>query len=283
MSRLGVQALLAANRIFPSPALPGLPGGTTHADWQYATSGFLLDLWKEVGGSPPTSLLDVGCGSGGRTHRLAEATPGLERIVGVDLSMVHLRRAMDYHRSQGLERIVKVAADAARLPFADAAFDRVVCTDLLEHVGKPREMLRDFRRCLRPEGRFVLVFNPWGAPRGSHLTQVIRLPWCQLLFSRDTLEAAVVAQCRLDAARASTAEGRAAADALSRDMVDFFRNDVHTIRIADFRRWVREDGVWALEAERCYGPGPIRERGWLRNPLVEEWLTSSYGAILRPL
>ncbi len=87
----------------------------------------------------------------------------------------------------------------------------------------PREMLREFRRCLRPKGRFVLVFNPWGSPRGSHLSQVVRLPWCQLLFSRDTLEAAVAAQCRADAGRASTIEGRAAAEALSRDVVDFFR------------------------------------------------------------
>ncbi|HEX6964890.1 MAG TPA: class I SAM-dependent methyltransferase, partial [Gemmatimonadaceae bacterium] len=44
----------------------------------------------------------------------------------------------------------------ASLPFPDAAFDRVVVIDLLEHVADDRRLLAEIARCLRPGGRAVL-------------------------------------------------------------------------------------------------------------------------------
>jgi len=44
----------------------------------------------------------------------------------------------------------------ATLPFPDAAFDRIVVIDLLEHVSDDRHLLAEIARCLRPGGRAVL-------------------------------------------------------------------------------------------------------------------------------
>ena len=56
-----------------------------------------------------------------------------------------------------------VRCDAGRLPFANASFDLVLCTEVLEHVLDPDQTLREIRRSLRPAGALV-VSTPltWG-------------------------------------------------------------------------------------------------------------------------
>jgi len=46
--------------------------------------------------------------------------------------------------------------DGRHLPFEDAAFDRVVIVDLLEHVETDREFVAEVRRVLSPQGRLVV-------------------------------------------------------------------------------------------------------------------------------
>jgi SAM-dependent methyltransferase len=46
---------------------------------------------------------------------------------------------------------------AARLPFADASFDGVVSSEVLEHLENPHHLAREFARILRPGGAFVLT------------------------------------------------------------------------------------------------------------------------------
>jgi SAM-dependent methyltransferase len=50
-----------------------------------------------------------------------------------------------------------VLADLHELPLADAVFDCVVCTEVLEHVGDPARVLAELRRVLRPGGRLLLT------------------------------------------------------------------------------------------------------------------------------
>ncbi|VAX26913.1 Glutamate synthase [NADPH] large chain [hydrothermal vent metagenome] len=44
-----------------------------------------------------------------------------------------------------------------RLPFENASFDAVLCTQVLEHLEWPRETLREFNRILKPGGRLFLT------------------------------------------------------------------------------------------------------------------------------
>lgn len=50
-----------------------------------------------------------------------------------------------------------VERDVTRLDFADASLDAIGCFDVLEHVPDYPVALREFARCLRPDGRLVLT------------------------------------------------------------------------------------------------------------------------------
>lgn len=53
-----------------------------------------------------------------------------------------------------------------RLPFADAAFDVVLCTASVEYLTQPQAVFAEVRRVLRPGGRFVLTFSDrWFPPK----------------------------------------------------------------------------------------------------------------------
>lgn len=278
MSTLPSRLLAAANRWLPAPALPGDADPIAYARWEYETSAPLVGLWKELEGTP-RRILDLGCGLGGKTHRLTEEGDPATTVVALDIDFEHVQGAAAYHRHVGTDVIPKLCGDAARLPFADASFDHILTADTLEHFPEPRAVLREMRRCVRPEGRVVLLFNPWRSPRGSHLGDLIRLPWCQLLCSRDTLmEATLLAGER-------TAEGQDPDEAArtrdyARYVVGHFRDHLHPTHIGDLHDWLREDATFAVEREVRIAPGPLARVAGAPWP---EFLTATYGAVLRPL
>jgi ubiquinone/menaquinone biosynthesis C-methylase UbiE len=47
---------------------------------------------------------------------------------------------------------VAAEGDIESMPFADATFETVVCTEVLEHVPHPESALAEMRRVLRPGG-----------------------------------------------------------------------------------------------------------------------------------
>jgi SAM-dependent methyltransferase len=96
----------------------------------------------------PARILDAGCGTGGFLRALRASRPEWT-LTGVDLSPV----ACVLARQRTPVPIVE--ASLARLPFADGAFDAVVCGDVLYHLEDVGEALREIARCLRPGGVFV--------------------------------------------------------------------------------------------------------------------------------
>lgn len=92
-------------------------------------------------------ILDAGCGNGW----LASLYADKHMVVGIDLADGNLTRIRD----KGIHA-VKHNLDGA-LPFADAVFDTVVCSEILEHVFRPDLVLREVLRVLKPGGRVVLT------------------------------------------------------------------------------------------------------------------------------
>jgi SAM-dependent methyltransferase len=269
--RLAARFLLSANRLLPAPALPGESDAQSYAQWEYNTAGPAVELFQRalVRVADPRRALDLGCGLGGKTQRLTELTPQL-RWTALDLSRQNLHAASQLHG-----RCAEwCCADAALLPFADHSLDLILSSDTLEHLPDPRRVLRELHRCLRSGGRIALLFNPWGSPRGSHLGDLLRLPWCQLWFDGETL---------IEAARAEAARHGSRSHGFAESLIVHFRDHVHPTRIADLRRWVALEELFAIEEEMHVGPGPLRRAGWIAAGPWEEWLSASYGAILRPL
>ena len=93
-------------------------------------------------------ILDVGCGAGAFPE--FARTRGLS-CVGLDLSDEALKRA----HGKGLSCLI--LGQGEHLPFARAAFSRLVCLGNLEHFLDPAGGARELARVLAPGGRGVIM------------------------------------------------------------------------------------------------------------------------------
>ncbi len=106
------------------------------------------------------AVLDVGCGTGEITARLAETFPKAT-FVGIDLEEPHLVRASARCAAFG-SRVRFEHGDALALPFDDESFDLVVCRHVLQAVPDAALVLAEIRRVLRPGGRMHLIAEDYG-------------------------------------------------------------------------------------------------------------------------
>lgn len=98
------------------------------------------------------SVLDVACGTGRLTRRLA---PEVASIVGVDVSTAMLERARRSARREGIENAAFARMSADELWLEANAVDRVVCSWALHLFPDVAAVLEEIRRVLRSGGRFV--------------------------------------------------------------------------------------------------------------------------------
>lgn len=52
---------------------------------------------------------------------------------------------------------VDVVSDAHTLPFPDATFDQILCTEVLEHLHTPEQAIKEMNRVLKPGGTILLT------------------------------------------------------------------------------------------------------------------------------
>jgi ubiquinone/menaquinone biosynthesis C-methylase UbiE len=103
----------------------------------------------------PRWWLDAGCGPGQIACKTAHRTAA--RILGVDRAFGMLQRARDRARAEGLElRAFFVQADAAALPFREAAFDLVYSNSVLHHLILPENYFLEAARVTGSGGKFFL-------------------------------------------------------------------------------------------------------------------------------
>lgn len=123
-------------------------------------------------------VLDLGAG-GGR-HAYGAFDRGA-RVVALDRSAADskdcgaLLAALVDEQAGG--EAAALCGDALSLPFADATFDRVICSEVLEHIPDDRGAMAEIRRVLRPGGTAAVTvprFGPelvcWALSDEYHLT-----------------------------------------------------------------------------------------------------------------
>jgi ubiquinone/menaquinone biosynthesis C-methylase UbiE len=103
--------------------------------------------------APGQRVLDCGCGYGFTLQVLAELTESQLVGLAADSDRVEQTR----RDLAGSPRVTVVHGDARALPFADAAFDHAVCSEVLEHVPDAAAVVRELGRVVRPGGRLVIT------------------------------------------------------------------------------------------------------------------------------
>ncbi|HEX5108713.1 MAG TPA: methyltransferase domain-containing protein [Vicinamibacterales bacterium] len=105
------------------------------------------------------AVLDVGSGTGALTAAIAAAAPSA-RIIGLDRSEPYVVSARARHQSS---RLLFAVADAQRLPFPDARFDRTVSLLTMNFIPDSAMALREMIRVTRPGGTVAAAVWDYGA------------------------------------------------------------------------------------------------------------------------
>jgi len=123
--------------------------------------------------APGQRVLDVGCGWAYGTHWAREAGC---RVSGIDLA--HDQLAWARHEMPDGAALGLAQANARALPYRDAAFDRVVSVETMEHVYRPDRatVYAELARVLKPGGHLALSTPNVESPIEAAKRLVVRWP-----------------------------------------------------------------------------------------------------------
>lgn len=122
--------------------------------------------YEQLGLRPGDRLLDLGAGNG---RHAFEAVRRGARVTALDADLGEVRDAagmLSAVAHDGTTAVTggegaAVAADALALPFPEAAFDRVIAAEVLEHIPDDRRALLELARVLRPGGTMAVTVPRW--------------------------------------------------------------------------------------------------------------------------
>ncbi len=112
-------------------------------------------------------ILDLGCGFGRHAFEAARRganvvalDAGRDEVEGVAATFAAMVEAgeltaPDLHTAA-------VQGDAMHLPFPDGVFDRVICSEVLEHIPDDLGAMRELARVLRPGGTMAITVPRFG-------------------------------------------------------------------------------------------------------------------------
>ena len=106
---------------------------------------------------PGHHLLDAGCGEG--RHCFGAIERGAS-VVGLDLDLDSIRVPSKILNKRGEEQKVLGAmlqGNAFHLPFADSSFDRIICSEVMEHVHDYPGAIAELARIAKPGARVAIT------------------------------------------------------------------------------------------------------------------------------
>lgn len=117
--------------------------------------------YDRLGLRPGDRLLDLGCGFG---RHAFEALRRGARVVACDMAVPELEQVVA--TASAMKEAGEIAptlsctsvnGDGTRLPFPDASFDRIIASEVMEHVPDDAAALSEFIRVLRPGGTIAIT------------------------------------------------------------------------------------------------------------------------------
>ncbi len=100
-------------------------------------------------------ILDLGCGEG--RHAISAYMVNDVESVGIDLSLGDLEttreRFQEFVEPENTSKSMVISvASAESLPFADESFDKIICSEVLEHIHSYQQVIVEINRVLKTGG-----------------------------------------------------------------------------------------------------------------------------------
>ena len=118
--------------------------------------------YARLGVHPGDKVLDLGCGFGRHAYQAARLDA---QVVAFDFGADEVRNVQDTFGAMAVageldpveSRVGAVQGDALALPFPDDAFDRVIASEILEHIPDDEQAMAELARVLRPGGTMAIT------------------------------------------------------------------------------------------------------------------------------
>ncbi len=192
--RTSIRACKAMNNVFKAfflkgpfkaPALGIRENPESYSEWEFQNAARTLVYFKPHDDIENKTILDIGCGLGGKSTYYA--LNGAKYVNAIDIDKERIEAAKNFAEKKKANNIDFEHQDATTLPFAPGRFDLVLFNDSFEHINNLRNTLKECYRVLRREGTVNILFPPYASPWGAHLFAYISIPWVQFLFSEEVL------------------------------------------------------------------------------------------------
>ena len=97
------------------------------------------------------TILDLGCGEG---QDVKIILPYGVNYIGLDISLGMIEKAKEQFGSKN--KIKFLVGNANKLPFKDETFEKILCSEVIEHIPDYKKALNEIGRVLKKEGTLVL-------------------------------------------------------------------------------------------------------------------------------
>jgi len=137
----------------------------TQYEWASHIDNLFRIFNKNLKTYSPKNMLDVGCGKGDRTIRIADYfnihAPNISGLDYDDASIVVC---------ENLFNVKKIDLETEDIPWEDNTFDLVICNQVLEHLKNYKKVMDDLIRVTQKD-RYIII----GIPNLAHLINRIYL------------------------------------------------------------------------------------------------------------
>lgn len=123
-------------------------------------------------------ILEVGCGSGRDIVLIAQKGA---TCIGVDSSINMVKETQKELKNRNINGVTINLGDATQLMFPDEVFDKILCSEVIEHIPDYEKAISEMARVLKPSGCLVLSTpnrnSIYGFERYVLMEKILKKKW----------------------------------------------------------------------------------------------------------